>query len=582
MNTSETFQEPEPRVVPDTAANRLLYAAVRQNDSEAVFAAFEQGASPNACVIYPRFDMDTYEVLFDTEPFLLLFLIVPNPTIIYSLQDEKKNRLQAVAIFRQFLERGVNLTALDQRKDNPVTSALQLKNVDLVRMVLDKGGDPGALIGVPEWLLGNAVNYIFLITIKGEEEETLTILQLILETGADPNLYDCYGITPLHHASRLGLTEYAKTLLQYGANPALYTQPDENNNQGGLRVSYKATALMLATQSGNREIIAMLTEATDSLSAEEAVTTGNSVALKRHLDSGLNPNTKDAMGMPYIVLAAASGVPDVVQLLLEYKADIDARSQKGTGALRRAVMLGHTEVVHLLLRFGADPNATSGRENALQTPLTTAIRAAEVEIVAALLADARLDITAPGNHYALLQAVHSAGKAPPRPIGKSPQSMKRGDAVREAQGQIYDRVVKRFDIQKWGGSALCQAVTGEQFGIARDLIQRGADINAQDQEGKTVLMLAIERMGMNLFESSPYVLSGAVLSPTEKANYQKAANAQNEKGMAFLQLLLSKNPDLDLLSTSNNDGSGKSALALARYWKLPKVVTLLKQAGAKR
>jgi ankyrin repeat protein len=99
-------------------------------------------------------------------------------------------------------------------------------------------------------------------------------------------------LTPLHSACLIGLPKTAKILLQHGANPSQFTQPQENKNSGGRRFPHKATPIMLAARSGNTEIIRMLTAAKPNLSAEEAVMIGDTAALRKYLGIWHEPEPK--------------------------------------------------------------------------------------------------------------------------------------------------------------------------------------------------------------------------------------------------------------------------------------------------
>ena len=51
--------------------------------------------------------------------------------------------------------------------------------------------------------------------------------------------------------------------------------------------------------------------------------------------------------------ASSEGHIDVVKLLLEWEADVDAAAKKGVTALMLAAGSGHTEIVRLLLEWDA-------------------------------------------------------------------------------------------------------------------------------------------------------------------------------------------------------------------------------------
>lgn len=122
-------------VAPDTKANRALLAAVQKNDPAAVRNAFERKASPNATVTYQH---TRGAAARSSKPTPFLALVGPR-------ESENADRPQAIAIFGQFLERGADLKATDARGRGAVLWALMLENVDLVRLVLDKGAEVNAI-----------------------------------------------------------------------------------------------------------------------------------------------------------------------------------------------------------------------------------------------------------------------------------------------------------------------------------------------------------------------------------------------------------------------------------------------------
>jgi ankyrin repeat protein len=85
-----------------------------------------------------------------------------------------------------------------------------------------------------------------------------------------------------------------------------------------------------------------------------------------------------------LIVAARSGATDVVRVLLEHGADVNARTQDGRTALMGAAFSesGRPVTVKLLLDRGADPNAKSGQ----LTALTLAKNRGAVEIVRMLTA----------------------------------------------------------------------------------------------------------------------------------------------------------------------------------------------------
>lgn len=81
------------------------------------------------------------------------------------------------------------------------------------------------------------------------------------------------------------------------------------------------------------------------------------VGIKRHLDKGVDVNTKaEYEGTTALSLAAVAGKAKAVQFLLENGASIQTRDKRGNSPLHGAAFMGHIEVVVTLLANGADVN----------------------------------------------------------------------------------------------------------------------------------------------------------------------------------------------------------------------------------
>ncbi|MGV3721612.1 MAG: ankyrin repeat domain-containing protein, partial [Actinomycetota bacterium] len=76
------------------------------------------------------------------------------------------------------------------------------------------------------------------------------------------------------------------------------------------------------------------------------------------LKAGADPNQRGREGMtPLCCATAVHGRPELLRLLVDSGADVNAADPKGCTPLMWAVRFGNTAVARQLLELGADPNA---------------------------------------------------------------------------------------------------------------------------------------------------------------------------------------------------------------------------------
>ncbi|KAH6672474.1 ankyrin repeat-containing domain protein [Halenospora varia] len=147
-----------------------------------------------------------------------------------------------------------------------------------------------------------------------------SMVELLLNGGADVNAFGADYGTPLMASIFCGNEKIFHTLLDRGANA--------NAVVGGEYIPAV----------GHRCALQM------------AAWKGNPVFVKALLERGALPNVK-----------GGDGFKDVVEMLLDYNADVNFESGKFGSALQAAAFGGHKTVVELLLDTGADPDLQSGR-----------------------------------------------------------------------------------------------------------------------------------------------------------------------------------------------------------------------------
>ncbi|TSA12768.1 MAG: ankyrin repeat domain-containing protein [Betaproteobacteria bacterium] len=97
----------------------------------------------------------------------------------------------------------------------------------------------------------------------------------------------------------------------------------------------------------------------------EAVTAADVDRVRAVLAGGIDCNQRSADGATPLMLAAHSGNPGLVKVLLDAGADVNAADERGWGALMKAAYnadldRGFADVVQLLIDAGADVEAPIG------------------------------------------------------------------------------------------------------------------------------------------------------------------------------------------------------------------------------
>lgn len=176
------------------------------------------------------------------------------------------------------------------------------------------------------------------------------------------NAQDEKGQTALHHAACRGHAEVLQVLLDHGADAVI---PDNEGRQ----------ALHLACFQGNVGIVKMLLNHTDGLQLESrdkgdmtplhiACKAGDDDVVHVPIDK-LGPEDLTRLeGEAIEFISGRHGA--VVELLLEYHANPDAKTSNGTTVLRLALQSGKHEEVHQLVEYM--------RVNDKATPLSSTLK----------------------------------------------------------------------------------------------------------------------------------------------------------------------------------------------------------------
>jgi ankyrin repeat protein len=194
------------------------------------------------------------------------------------------------------------------------------------------------------------------------------IIKLLLTHGANANSTDEYGTAPLRAAAFAGHIDTVKTLLDAKANP-----------NGGTRDLPLAGAIEGDSSQNRSNICELLLRA--GADPNRAAPEGHLRLRPPFADDSSFTSSEKPLGPLY--LAVARGQADIVELLLNHKADANAPGSREGTILTAAIQRSVTGIPEALLAHGADANARDGFN---QTPLALAVGNGNRKVVESLLA----------------------------------------------------------------------------------------------------------------------------------------------------------------------------------------------------
>ena len=188
----------------------------------------------------------------------------------------------------------------------------------------------------------------------------------------DVNVYNSWGISPLHVACEIGDKNLVQILFAMGADVNLATSPDH----GGI------PPLVFAASNGRTEVVRLLLDAGASVDATDdwGCTAIFKAATYNHLDCvrvllrlGADPDKSNRWGAIPLQYAAHQGHYKVVRKLVKYKCDIHKRGEETVPpALIAAATRGYHKCVSALLDAGTDVNLSHNNNG--ETALLHAIK----------------------------------------------------------------------------------------------------------------------------------------------------------------------------------------------------------------
>ncbi|KAJ8630875.1 hypothetical protein MRB53_024198 [Persea americana] len=326
-------------------------------------------------------------------------------------------------------------------------------------------------------------------------------------------------------------------------------------------------------------------------------------------DSAWHPaDSVDSQGQTLLHIAIAASRADLVQLLLEFEPNVEARSRAGRSPLEAAAAAGEALIVELLLAHHASTDRSS---SSAWGPLHFAAGAGHLEVMRLLLLKGA-DLDAPTSHGRT--ALHLAVEERRRDCARlllacgahvNVHGMDDGDTPlhiaaglgdehmvklllqKGANKDIRNRLGKTaYDVAAEGGhsrlfdalrlgDSLCAAARKGELRTVQRLLEKGALINGRDQHGWTALHRVSFRGRVDI--ARMLLSKGLDVDARDEDGYT-ALHCATEAGQAeIIELLVKKGADVDARTNK-----GVTALQIADSLHYSGIARILVQGGAVR
>lgn len=230
------------------------------------------------------------------------------------------------------LDHGANIDDTDLCGETPLMWAVKEGMVDMATLLINRGAnleklEPGSFMTA------------LLLSIQHRQPDTALLL---IDSGADVNIKNIAGTTPIIWAASNGYYDVVERLIDAGANMDFRQD------------SFGNTALMRAIEHDYTHVSQLL------------------------IERGADLHIQNFQGATALIWAAGRGYIGLIRLLIEKGSDLDAEDDTKCTPLMCAVGRGFVNIVDVLIKAGANINIRN-TENC--TALTYAVQSNNGEIV---------------------------------------------------------------------------------------------------------------------------------------------------------------------------------------------------------
>lgn len=350
----------------DKDGKSALHHAVRTGQEEIAHLLLKQGASIN--LRDKTLATPLFEALESPQPFEMLTFLMRNGADADITDSSNMVPLHVAA--RKSAPNIIDLLSKTTRNParpdsggmTPLHYACQSNSLSAIKCLVEDGA--------PLLCANNTGDTpLHLATARLSGESDIVSYLLTTDGARLVNAVNMDGRTPLHQALSYNKQDLARKMLEAGADPNM---PDGR----GL------TPLRIAAQqwNANGDIVLLLihhgadvnrkTQKAESTALHQALEVNNMTVIRILLEHDADVNAKDQLEYTPLMLAVTRSMSSAVELLLQAGADMDMRNKSGQTALHLACIYSKPFEAGLLLNNKADPNA---KDQNGQTPLHLAV-----------------------------------------------------------------------------------------------------------------------------------------------------------------------------------------------------------------
>jgi ankyrin repeat protein len=390
--------------------------------------------------------------------------------------DLEAPRTEAQAHGDMLVSGGADENARGKDKSSPLHEAAKRGNLKTAQLLIGHGADVNILDDQRDTPLHKALRPRSSFPRRGrltvqepreehQENSTFEIVELLVKGGADVNVRNIHHSIPLYEAVEIGSLDVVRSLLNRGAIVNTLGRNGDSPLHKAVQSQKLDTMELLLERGADVNIRNMYS----STPLHEAVHSGNLDIMRLLIDHGTNVNSPDYQGDSPLRKALRSQKPDVVELLLKGGANVNSRNIYNSTLLHEAVESGNINIVQLLLGHGADVNALDSFGD---SSLHKALRSQNNDFEE-FLVNRATNANTPHNQYSM-PPFHEMQQG----IYAMAQLLLGHGANVNARGRGHKTLLHLASL---GGS----------LDVSRLLVERGADVDAQDDKFQTPFSMAL-------------------------------------------------------------------------------------------